>query len=142
MGKLGFAQEFVNGARGPCAAKLLSLQVQLENVDILRLGFVCAENPGGCSDPLDHAVVVVGLGTTEDGQDYWLVKNSWGVRWGEQGFFKCVLSSIQDPPSATASDWQSLSSLRTFAPCAHMTHAAAQDSYRLSKHLRICMFSS
>ena len=51
---------------------------------------VLAENPGGCSDPLDHAVVVVGFGTTEDGQDYWLVKNSWGVRWGEQGFFRCV----------------------------------------------------
>ena len=50
--------------------------------------FSVAGNPGGCSDPLDHAVVVVGLGTTEDGQDYWLVKNSWGVKWGEQGFFK------------------------------------------------------
>ena len=28
-------------------------------------------------DELDHAVIVSGYGTTEDGQDYWLMKNTW-----------------------------------------------------------------
>lgn len=37
---------------------------------------------------VNHAVLAVGFGTDENGLDYWEIKNSWGARWGDHGFFK------------------------------------------------------
>ncbi|XP_078523242.1 cathepsin S-like [Lissotriton helveticus] len=47
---------------------------------------------GVCAEEVNHAIIIVGYGT-EDGEDFWIIKNSWGTEWAENGYAKVKRNS-------------------------------------------------
>jgi len=61
----------------------------------------------GCGTDMNHAVTAIGYGTDDQGTPYWILKNSWGTGWGENGYMQlqmgvgaCGISTMSSYPTS------------------------------------------
>jgi C1A family cysteine protease len=62
----------------------ISVAVDANTLQFYSSGIYYSSNCS--SSDLNHGVTVVGYGTSSTGLDYYIVKNSWGSTWGENGY--------------------------------------------------------
>lgn len=86
--------EVVEGSEADLAAKIAQNGVACIAIDASHYSFQLYS--GGiydekkCSpEDLDHGVGCVGYGS-ENGKNFWIVRNSWGQGWGEKGYIRMI----------------------------------------------------
>lgn len=73
-------------SRGPVAAGINAMPILDYKGGVVKTG--------GISDMLvDHIVSIVGWGVDDEGDEYWIIRNSWGQYWGEMGFVRVKTGS-------------------------------------------------
>ena len=95
VGKLSSYISIAEGDEDELKENVASNGVASVCIDANNIQFLFYENGvfdiDGCSTSvLNHAVGVVGYGSTDDGIPYWIIRNSYGEGWGDDGYMLLV----------------------------------------------------
>merc|ERR1711973_940186 len=80
-------EEALKQAVGSVGPVSVAIDASCRGFRSYRRGVYSHEGCRAKSGDLNHAVLAVGYGQ-EGGEEYWLVKNSWGTRYGDKGYVK------------------------------------------------------
>ena len=78
-------------SRGPVS---IAIEADTKAFQLYTSGVLTGD---ACGTNLDHGVLIAGYGE-ESGTEYWLVKNSWGPSWGDEGYIKIARSDSTNDP--------------------------------------------
>lgn len=96
---------FYDVPKGDVKAMLSALAMQPISIAIQADQFVfqfykkgvLTDDKCGKAGNIDHGVLLVGYGSdVETNEPYWLVKNSWGEKWGETGYIRMSRNSTNE----------------------------------------------
>jgi len=79
-------EQDASGIKAAIAQQPISVAIEADKL-VFQLYTSGIFDSTSCGTSLDHAVALVGYGT-ENGQEYFILRNSWGTSWGESGYMK------------------------------------------------------
>lgn len=88
--------------RGPISAFVNAEPCVQWGFDNWNKDVIFSSSPGGQTN---HVISIVGFGETSAGQKYWIVRNSWGTYWGNEGFFKLERGTNQLGIESDGGSW-------------------------------------
>eukprot|EP00727_Mastigamoeba_balamuthi_P005450 m51a1_g1524 hypothetical protein (2227) ;mRNA; r:459062-470338 len=112
VGKLTsvFGVEFDEATMGQKLLDYGPIVVFIDSTSLHRYKSGIIESTDDCLDGVSHAVLLVGWGQDSAG-GYWVIKNSWGAKWGEGGFFRirrgrntCLVATYRGAAALAAKD--------------------------------------
>ena len=71
---------------------MISIDTDHESFMLYSSGIYFEEK---CTTEINHGALLIGFGS-EDGNDFWIVKNSFGVQWGELGYIRIARGKGND----------------------------------------------
>ncbi|XP_074568957.1 senescence-specific cysteine protease SAG39-like [Curcuma longa] len=68
----------------------VSVSIPVDNAKFFQFHGAGVFTGIGCGpdDDINHSMTAVGYGTDQNGTDYWILKNSYGSKWGDNGYIK------------------------------------------------------
>lgn len=79
---------------GPVSA---NLDATGDGFKLYASGIYDAKDCSSNGKDVNHAVVLTGFGETAAGDKYWLVRNTWGTMWGENGYMRIARGGAVPP---------------------------------------------